>query len=864
MMHNPDFRGRNQRFQAVWTILLAMSALPWAMAGPDAVYSETSYSSSIVEREYVRRVGRIEEANAAYERGRQHYLRREYAEAVTEYRNALDLLPYAPATEEHRQVYLSGLSSAGVKYAEDIAREGRIEEARSLLEYIVAERPDDKRARNLLEQLDDPERYPSGYDTAHHERVERVGNLLRRADGSHMLGLYDKSDRYAEDALRTDRYNAAARRAMERNDNARMEYYKTAYNHTRAKFLSDIAEAWETPVADLGLTHEMIDPILSAGGGIGYITAKLNEIIIPEVNLRNVTLQEAVDYLREQSILRDGIETDPEKRGINIVIDSRAIGVSGSDALTRPITLTIDNPIPFIEALRYIADMAGVKSKIEAYSVVIVPESDEGGQMYTEIYRVPPSFLSISGGGGGAETTDDPFGAPTEGGLGTTRRGAVEVLRDAGVDFPEGSSAFFNAQSSQVVVHNTQKNLELVEEFIRTTNIIQVPKQVQIETKFVEVRQTNVNEVGFDWLLSGFGWSSANDVLIGGGTGAGQFGGVDYPIIDADGNPIGGGVVNGIPVGGGRVTQGLRTGSSAIVGSAIDALIANGRVGAVSGLLSPAPGVFSLAGIMTDPQFQVVIRALDQKKGTDLLSAPTILTKSGSPGKIEVIRELIYPTEYDPPELPQQVGATLAGGGGGGGGGGPGTVATFPVTPATPTAFEVRNTGVTLEVTPVIGPDGYSIDLDLLPEIVEFEGFINYGSPITALGTDLLGNPIQVVVTENRIEMPVFATRKVTTAVTVWDCQTVAIGGLMREDVQHVQDKVPFLGDVPLLGRLFRSESEERDKRNLMVFVTAKLIDPAGNVLCEEPEEVEEETPESLPPPITPPPVTYGKGYYVK
>ncbi|HUF62851.1 MAG TPA: Amuc_1098 family type IV pilus outer membrane protein [Verrucomicrobiales bacterium] len=862
MMRTPDFRGRTQRFQAAWTILLALSALPWAWAGPgDPGYYGASYSSEIAEREYVRRVGRIEEANAAYERGRQHYLRREYGQAVTEYRNALDLLPYAPATEEHRQVYLSGLSSAGVKYAEEIAREGRIEEARNLLEYILAERPEDKRTRKLLEQLDDPERYPTGYDAAHHDRVERVGDLLRRVDGSHMIGLYDKSDNYAEDALRIDRYNAAARRAMERNDNARMEYYKAAYNHTRAKYLGDIAQAWENPVADLGLTHEMIDPLLSAGGGIGYITAKLNEIIIPQIRLVNVTLREAVDYLREQSILRDGIETDNTKKGINIVIDSRAIGVSGSDALTRPITLTIES-VPLVEALRYITDLAGVKSKIEAYSVVIVPESDEGGQMFTDIYRVPPSFLSI-GGGGAVETTDDPFGAPSDGaGLGITRRQAVEVLKDAGVDFPDGSSAFFNPQTSQVVVHNTQKNLELVEQFVIGLIDTEVPKQVQIETKFVEVRQTNVKELGFDWLLSGFGWSSADDVLIGGGTGASQFGGVDYPVIDADGNPIGGGVVNGIPVGGGRVTQGLRTGSSAIVGSAIDALIANGRVGAVSGLLSPAPGVFSLAGILTDPQFQVVIRALDQKKGTDLLSAPNIVTKSGSPGKIEVIRELIYPTEYDPPELPQQVGATLAGGGGGGGGG-PGTVATFPVTPATPTAFEVRNTGVTLEVTPVIGPDGYSIDLDLLPEIVEFEGFINYGSPITALGTDLLGNPIQVVVTENRIEMPVFATRKVTTAVTVWDCQTVAIGGLMREDVQHVQDKVPFLGDVPLLGRLFRSESEERDKRNLMVFVTAKLIDPAGNVLCEKPEEEEEEAPESLPPPITPP-VTYGKGYQVK
>jgi general secretion pathway protein D len=68
----------------------------------------------------------------------------------------------------------------------------------------------------------------------------------------------------------------------------------------------------------------------------------------------------------------------------------------------------------------------------------------------------------------------------------------------------------------------------------------------------------------------------------------------------------------------------------------------------------------------------------------------------------------------------------------------------------------------------------------------------------------------------------------VKTSVTVWDGQTVALGGLIREDVQDVEDKIPVLGDIPLVGRLFRSEVEDHFKRNLMIFVTATLIDPAG------------------------------------
>jgi len=151
------------------------------------------------------------------------------------------------------------------------------------------------------------------------------------------------------------------------------------------------------------------------------------------------------------------------------------------------------------------------------------------------------------------------------------------------------------------------------------------------------------------------------------------------------------------------------------------------------------------------------------------------------------------------------------------------------VTPATPTAFETRNTGVTLEIEPTIGENNYTIDLRFAPEIVEFEGFINYGSPIQSPGTNALGQPVQLTITENRIEMPVFSTRRVTTALTIYDGYTVSVGGLMAESVQNVEDKVPILGDLPIIGRLFQSKAENHIKSNLIIFVTAEIIDAAGN-----------------------------------
>ena len=185
------------------------------------------------------------------------------------------------------------------------------------------------------------------------------------------------------------------------------------------------------------------------------------------------------------------------------------------------------------------------------------------------------------------------------------------------------------------------------------------------------------------------------------------------------------------------------------------------------------------------------------------------------------------------------------------------------VTPSFPTDFTTRQLGVSLEVEPQIGPDGYTIDLSLSPEVVDFDGFINYGSPILApqrnLAAGAIGaalNPASLLsanqfytptlLTENTINQPIFSVRKVTTSVSIWDGQTVALGGLIREDVQKVNDKVPVLGDIPLAGALFRSEIDQKIKQNLIVFVTARLMDAAGQQLRPEDDTDQEEIVEPL------------------
>jgi general secretion pathway protein D len=152
-----------------------------------------------------------------------------------------------------------------------------------------------------------------------------------------------------------------------------------------------------------------------------------------------------------------------------------------------------------------------------------------------------------------------------------------------------------------------------------------------------------------------------------------------------------------------------------------------------------------------------------------------------------------------------------------------------------------------------------TIDLNLVPQVVEFEGFINYGSPIRTINPQLLGlsgttaslmgAPNSITLTDNIINQPIFSTRKVTTSVSVWDGQTVVLGGLMREDVQKVEDRTPFLGDIPMVGRLFRTNVDQHIKRNLIIFVTARLVNPAGQPVNQTEEEEEQET---VQPPVLP------------
>ena len=205
----------------------------------------------------------------------------------------------------------------------------------------------------------------------------------------------------------------------------------------------------------------------------------------------------------------------------------------------------------------------------------------------------------------------------------------------------------------------------------------------------------------------------------------------------------------------------------------------------------------------------------------------------GQSATITVAQEFIYPTEYEPAPVP-----TIGGGGNNNDGGGLGGA--IQIQSAIP-QFETvapldeqpgfREVGVVLNVTPTIEKYN-SINLRLTPKVTEFDGFIEYGGNSAMIGTSQVGSP-PMMIQPSGILMPIFSVRKVDTQVSIFDGATVIIGGLTREEVKTVNDKIPVLGNIPLIGKLFQSNAESYQKRNLLIFVSASIVSKGGSPVRE-------------------------------
>ena len=344
-------------------------------------------------------------------------------------------------------------------------------------------------------------------------------------------------------------------------------------------------------------------------------------------------------------------------------------------------------------------------------------------------------------------------------------------------------------------VTNSRRNLDKVRNILLRYNEI---KQVEIEAKFMEVNQGALKELGFNWNVYNMdadGKSknvlfATNNRTLGQTTSDIQAGSQPITILQPA-DQVQPGAENPYTVP--QVIPGLPS-TINLGSSAINA-------------------TNTLLGVINGFNVDLVVSALEQKQGSDLLCAPKVTVISGVTATITVSQQMRYPETWG--DVQSNVGTSSSTGSG--------SSAGVTITPGTPQDFTTTDVGVVMTVTPNVEEDG-SINLVLNPKVTEFEGFMEYGGVAVALSAGT------IVTVPSGFIQPVFSVREVNTTVTVFDGATVVMGGLVREEVRSVNDQVPILGDIPLIGRLFKSKGESRQKKNLLIFVTANRISPGGSV----------------------------------
>ena len=780
----------NNHFLGRAALLAAACLIVPSLAG------EIRGSSTLAASEVSRRSAAVDEAQELLRKGDEAYTAGRYAEAVEAYAGARELIPNAPVSAELRSAATERYAQAAVEHARVLSRNGDVAAAKAAVDKVLMDSvaPKHPGALAFRAQLDDPIRTNPALTKEHANEVDSVRRLLYTAEGAFNLGKFDQAKSTYEDVLRIDPTNSAARRGMEQVAAAKSGYQKSAYDHTRAELLSQVDGQWELQVPALAIEPSLTEPgAVDSEANFVSVKNKLDRIIIPRIALDQSSLDEALDFLRLRASENDTLELDPARRGVNFTVN---LGPADSPAATRVRSLRFDlnlAQVPVSQVLKYLTEITQTSYTTDDFSVIISPIGSTSQELETRTYRVPPDFIgSMSSNAAQPAAEEDPFGAaPASGKLLAKRVGAQEALTQQGVSFPAGASASYMAATNTLRVVNTSTNQDYIAQIINALTQTE-PVMVSVKVTMIKVEQTRLQELGFDWFLEGGG----DDLILNGGT---QGNGRDASDVTVQ--PGGSGL--------NPITAGNRSGDYATTGNSIDSLITDQRG---SETRAPAPGVLSVYGRFNDSFIQGIMRGLDQKKGVDIMAQPAVVTRSGQASSIAVIREFMYATEYDPPELPNDVGSGAG---------------SSPVTPAHPTAFEKEDVGITLEVTPVVDAGKQYISVTLNPTFSDFDGFVNYGSPINSTVGGLLGDQT-VEITKNEILMPVFSKQQLSTTIDVADGSTVVLGGLMQEVVQNVEDQTPVLGSIPIVGRLFQSTAKKPVTKMVLFMVNVELMDPTG------------------------------------
>jgi general secretion pathway protein D len=627
------------------------------------------------------------------------------------------------------------------------------------------------------------------------DRLTAVRTGLEEAQALRETGQLVKAEERYEDVLEVDPFNQVATEGIQKIYEERAlvaDKARDLYNLERRR---EVREAWNNIYPKSGTTVGGIEVTGAMTASPAYaLEKKMQKTVIPQVDFSGADLETI-----RRALISLSRTYDPEaaKGGINFVVSTDVTN-------SQPVTLRL-RQASLAEVVRYISQIAGVKARITDIGVTFGPLVEKSPELNSQNFTVSPSFFKGADGKEDVGTTEPRGAAGGSVAAGSDGGGKNEQkkLEDLGVVFPTGAYAVYNQKTSQLKVVNNQEMLDLIGQLISAAE--EQTLLIQVGVRLVEVNQLDLDSI------------TANSTF--GGTGINLLSPVPAGLLTNSG----GQTPNASQQRGVNAQLNQIQGVGLLPNNTLQSFLQNGVLAGTNQTSSYALNTMDLGGtILNGMQFRALITAVSQKNSANVLANPSIILKRGQKGVIEVSQEFKYVKEYSDPQssirtLPAGLNTIP----------GPETViGSFPSQISDPVPI-----GVKMGVKPDVTGDNSRVLLELEPSFVDFEGFINYGTQIySAFAASTYG--VQALILTNNINQPVFIRRDLTLpAVEVSDGYTLLLGGLLREDIQKIDEKVPLIGDIPIFGRAFQGKTEQAIKKNTLIFVTPRILDVSGQPL---------------------------------
>ena len=626
------------------------------------------------------------------------------------------------------------------------------------------------------------------------DKLQGVQNGLAEAKQLRETGQLDRAESRYEEVLRLDPFNAVA------TDGIRKIYEERNLVANQSRDLSnlqrrrEVREAWNNIYPKKTATQggsQVAGPLTASP--TFDLEQKLRNIQIPQVSFEGADLE---TVRRALNTLSRQYDTDAGKAGVNFVVSADVTGSQLVNLKLRDVSLG--------EVVRYVAQIAGVKSRLSEVGVTFSPLIETRPDLIPREFTVSPSFFRGTGAGTG-ETEAAPRGGAAGAGTGSSESVQSEQakLEELGVKFPPGAFAVYNRNTSRLRVVNNAEMLDLIGQLIGAAE--EQTLLIQVGVRLVEINQNDLDSVTVNSSLAG----SPLSVIPSGLTTNNQG---PVPVTGAGWNAQ----LNQI--------QGV----GLLPNNTLQSFLQQGVLAGTNQASSYALNTMELGGtILNGMQLRTLITAISQKSSANVLANPSIILKRGQEGVIEITQEFRYVQEYNDPQ--SSIRTIIPPGGGAFNTGVPGpetVISSFPSQISDPVPI-----GIKMGVKPDITGDNSRVLMEIKPSFVDFEGFINYGTVInSSYAAAYFSNAVTILT--NNIQQPVFVRRDLTLpAIEVSDGHTLMLGGLLREDIQKIDEKVPIIGDLPIFGRAFQGKTEQAVKKNTLIFVTPRILQVDGQPL---------------------------------